>query len=61
MHKTRFFFSKLDMKNLSENLYVIGIKIHRDRFEKTLSLSQEAYIKIVLGKIRIQSFSPTRA
>ena len=48
------------MKNLSETSYVIGIKIHRDRFEKTLSLSQKAYIKIVLGKIRMQSYSPIR-
>ena len=48
------------MKNLSETSYVIGIKIHRDRFEKTLSLSQKAYIKIVLGKIRMQSYSPIK-
>ena len=48
------------MKNLSETSYVIGIKIHRDRFEKTLSLSQKAYIKIVLGRIKMQSHSTIR-
>ena len=48
------------MKNLSETSYVIGIKIHRDRFKKILSLSQEAYIKTVLGRIRMQSYSPIK-
>ena len=39
------------MKNLSETSYVIGIKIHRDRSEKTLSLSQKPMLKQLWEKL----------
>ena len=48
------------MKNLNKTSYVIGIKIHRDKTEKTLNLSQEVYVEIVLRRIKMQSHSPIR-
>ena len=36
------------MKDMGEVSYVIGIKIHRDRFQGILGLSQETYINKVL-------------
>ena len=42
LHEVKKFLSKnFDMKNMGEASYVIGIKIHRDRFQGILVLSQE--------------------
>ena len=39
-HEMKQFLSKnFDMKNMGEASYVIGIKIHRDRFQGILGLS----------------------
>jgi hypothetical protein len=38
------------MKDFCEASYVIGIKIHRDRKQKILKLSQKAYIEKVLER-----------
>jgi hypothetical protein len=35
------------MKNLGEASYIIGIKIHRDKKQRILKLSQKAYIEKV--------------
>ena len=48
------------MKNLSETSYVIGIKIHRDRFEKNSKFILESLYQDSLGKIRMQSYSPIK-
>ena len=45
LHEVKQFLSKnFDMKDMGEASYVIGIKIHRDRFQGILGLSQETYI-----------------
>ena len=41
----KILFSKFDMKDLGEPLFVLGIDIHRDRSKRVLGLSQKAYIK----------------
>ena len=38
------------MKDMDEASYVIGIKIHRDRSQKILGLSQDAYINKVFER-----------
>ncbi|RVW61862.1 Retrovirus-related Pol polyprotein from transposon TNT 1-94 [Vitis vinifera] len=43
----------------SEASYVIGIKIHRDRFQGILGLSQETYINKVLERFRMKNCSPS--
>ena len=49
MHGVKQFLSKnIDMKDMDEASYVIGIKIHRDRSRCILGLSQETYINKVL-------------
>ncbi|KAL0448902.1 UNVERIFIED_CONTAM: Retrovirus-related Pol polyprotein from transposon TNT 1-94 [Sesamum latifolium] len=37
--------STFGMKNMGKAEYILGVKIHRDRSTKLLSLSQETYIK----------------
>ncbi|KAL0298225.1 UNVERIFIED_CONTAM: Retrovirus-related Pol polyprotein from transposon TNT 1-94 [Sesamum calycinum] len=37
--------STFEMKDMGEAEYILGVKIHRDRSKKLLSLSQETYIK----------------
>ena len=40
LHKVKQFLSKnFDMKDMGKTSYVIGIKIHRDRFQGILGLS----------------------
>ena len=43
------------MKDLGEASYVIGIKIHRDRKQRILKLSQKAYIEKVLERFRLKN------
>ena len=47
------------MKNMSEASYVIGIKIHRDRFQGILGLSQETYINKLLKRFQMKDCSPS--
>ncbi|RVW31476.1 Retrovirus-related Pol polyprotein from transposon TNT 1-94 [Vitis vinifera] len=48
-----------DMKDMGEASYVIDIKIHRDRFQGILGLSQETYINKVLERFRMKNCSPS--
>ena len=62
LHEVKQFLSKFfDMKDMSEAFYVIGIKIHRDRFRGILGLSQETYINKVLERFRMKDCSPSVA
>ena len=47
------------MKDMGEASYVLGIKIHRDRFKGILGLSQETYINKVLERFRMKNCSPS--
>ncbi|RVW65982.1 Retrovirus-related Pol polyprotein from transposon TNT 1-94 [Vitis vinifera] len=59
-HEVKQFLSKnFDMKDMGEASYVIGIKIHRDRFKGILGLSQETYINKVLERFRMKNCSPS--
>jgi hypothetical protein len=57
----RFLSSNFDMKDLGEALFVLGIKIHRDRRKRVLGLSQKAYIEKVLKKFSMHACNPTSA
>ncbi|WKA02171.1 hypothetical protein VitviT2T_020389 [Vitis vinifera] len=60
LHEVKQFLSKnFDMKDMGEASYVIGIKIHRDRFKGILGLSQETYINKVLERFRMNNCSPS--
>ena len=45
------------MKDMGETSYVIGIKIHRDKFQGILGLSQETYINKVLERFWMKDCS----
>ena len=49
------------MKDMGDASYVIGIKIHRDRFRGILGLSQETYINKVLERFRMKDYTPSIA
>src|SRR4051812_21070637 len=49
------------MKDMDKVSCVIGIKIHGDRFQNTLGLSQENYINKVLERFRMKNYSPSVA
>ena len=52
LHEVKQFISKnFDMKEMGEASYVIDIKVHRDRFQSILGLSQETYINKVFREI----------
>ncbi|RVW72857.1 Retrovirus-related Pol polyprotein from transposon TNT 1-94 [Vitis vinifera] len=60
LHEVKQFLSKnFDMKDMGEASYVIGIKIHRDRFKGILGLSQETHINKVLERFRMKNCSPS--
>ena len=60
LHEVKQFLSKnSDMKDMCEASYVIGIKIHRDRFQGILSLSQETYINKILEIFQMKDCSPS--
>ncbi|KAJ9692948.1 hypothetical protein PVL29_011870 [Vitis rotundifolia] len=60
LHEVKQFLSKkFDMKDMGEASYVIGIKIHRDRFQGILGLSQETYINKVLERFQMKDCSPS--
>ena len=49
------------MKDMGDATYVIGIKIHRNKFLGLLGLSQEIYINKVLERFRMKDCSPSTA
>ncbi|RVW35870.1 Retrovirus-related Pol polyprotein from transposon TNT 1-94 [Vitis vinifera] len=60
LHEVKQFISKnFDMKDMSQASYVIGIKIHRDKFQGILGLSQETYINKVLERFWMKDCSPS--
>ncbi|KAJ0553652.1 putative RNA-directed DNA polymerase [Helianthus annuus] len=62
LHESKRLLShNIDMKDLGEASYVIGIEIHRDRRNGILGLSQKAYIDRVLSRYNMQHSSPSVA
>ena len=62
MHEVKQFLSEnFEMKDMSDASYLIGIKIHRDRFRGVLGLSQETYINKVLERFQMKDCSPSIA
>ena len=62
LYEVKQFLSKnFDMKDMGDVSYIIGIKIHRNKFRGILGLSQETYINKVLGRFRIKVCSPSIA
>ena len=54
MSKTKSFLSsRFEMKDIGPAIYVLGIKITRDRNTKLLYLDQENYLEKVLKKINM--------
>ena len=47
------------MKDMGDASYVIAIKIHRDRHQCTLGLSEESYINKILERFRMKDCSPS--
>ena len=50
----RWLSSNFEMKDMGEASYVFGVKIVRDRAKRLLGLSQETYIKMMLGRYHMQ-------
>ncbi|KAL0317374.1 UNVERIFIED_CONTAM: Retrovirus-related Pol polyprotein from transposon TNT 1-94 [Sesamum angustifolium] len=50
--------SIFEMKDMGDTEYILGVKIHRDRSKKLLSLSQETYIKRIIERFYIHSANP---
>jgi hypothetical protein len=46
--------SKFSMKDMGETVYVLGIKIYRDRSRRLLALSQSIYLDKVLKRFRME-------
>jgi len=62
LHETKLFISQnFELKDLGEASYVIGIEIHRDRKQRILKLSQNAYIEKVLERFRMKNCSASVA
>ena len=60
LYEVKQFLSKnFDMKDMGEASYVIGIKMHRDRFQGILGLSQDTYINKILERFRMKDCSPS--
>ena len=58
LYEVKQFLSKnFDMKDMGEASYVIGIKIHRERYRGILGLSQETYINKVLERFNMKNCS----
>ena len=55
LYEVKQFLSKnFDMKDMGKTSYVIGIKIHRERSQGILVLSQETYINKVLKRFNMK-------
>ncbi|KAL0362065.1 UNVERIFIED_CONTAM: Retrovirus-related Pol polyprotein from transposon TNT 1-94 [Sesamum calycinum] len=50
--------STFEMKDMGEAEYILGVKIHRDRSKKLLSLSQETYIKRIIERFCMYNANP---
>ena len=46
------------MKDMGEASYILGVKIHRNRSKRLLTLSQEQYIQIVIERFRMKNYNP---
>lgn len=57
----QFLSSNFEMKDMGDASYVIGIKIHGDRLQGVLELSQGTYINKVLERFRMKDCSPSVA
>ena len=57
----QFLSDNFEMKDMGDASYVIGIKIHRDRIQGILGLSQETYINKVLERFQMKDCSPSIA
>jgi hypothetical protein len=57
----RFLPSNIDIKDLGEASFILGIAIHRDRRNRVLGLSHKAYIEKVLKEFSIHTSNPTPA
>ena len=53
----QFLSKNIDMKDMGEASYVIGIKIHRERSRGILGLSQETYINKVVERFNMKNCS----
>jgi Reverse transcriptase (RNA-dependent DNA polymerase) len=54
----KFIFKHFDIKDLGKALYVLGLKIHRDRNKGILGLSQQAYIDKILKRYGTKKCKP---
>ena len=57
----QFLFENFDMKDMGEASYVIKIKIHTDRTQGILGLSQKTYINKVLERFWMKDCWPSVA
>jgi hypothetical protein len=44
------------MKDLEEAVYILDIKIYRDRSKRLIELSQDVYIDKILNRFNMQDF-----
>ena len=62
LYEVKQFLSKnFDIKDMGEVSYVIGIKIHKERFRGILGLSQETYINKGLERFKMKNCSSSVA
>jgi hypothetical protein len=58
LYQIKSFLSyNFDMKDLGDDSYVLGIKIHQDRTKDVLGLSQKSYIDRVLKRYNMHKCS----
>ena len=57
----QFLSKKFDLKDMGETSYVISIKIHIERSQGILGLSQETYINRILERFSMKNCSPSVA
>jgi hypothetical protein len=59
LETNKFLFLNFDMKDLGEASYILGIKIHRDRKNGVLGLSQKAYCEKIQKKYNMHARNAT--
>ena len=59
MSRSVYFSHNVDIKDLGDASYVIGIEIYRDRRNDVLVLSQKTYIEHILERHNMQHYTPT--
>jgi hypothetical protein len=57
MRQRDFLSSNIDMKDLGDASYVLGIEIHLDRTKSVLGLSQRTYIEKILKRYNMHNCS----